>query len=304
MNNKLCGTLIAYLLWPCLLNAASTQPSSCIDNVNTKDPTTWPFVCSRVPPQGPSLVWPQKMASFKLHQGGSSTIPSNIAFDTIRAGFKTWTQVSGSQFRFIDAGFSDRIQVGYDFLNESENNNLIVFQKKWIHESEVVGLTTTTFNADTGEIFDADIELNERDYVFTASNDRIQTDLLNTVTHEIGHFLGFDHTDEKNTRLLLTCASSSTMAKSTYSGETAKRTLALTDQVGMRIIYPPDPSPVGRCYDGTGGSSPSFEIKQQGGPYSSKSGCRSTLTYSGATYFVMLGLMFVFRRLKKLSTNA
>jgi|GEM_PF-5939888 len=302
-KNGLYGLFIVFL-FVSSVQAASTQSSSCIDNVDVKDPTTWPFVCSRVPPRGPSLVWPQKKASFKLHQSGSSTIASNIAFDTIRTGFKTWSQVSNAQFSFVDAGFADRIQVGYDFLNESNNANLVVFQKKWIHESEVVGLTTTTFNADTGEIFDADIELNERDYVFTASNEHIQTDLLNTVTHEIGHFLGFDHTDEKTTRLSLACASSSTMAKSTYSGETAKRSLAFSDQMGMRIIYPPDPTPVGRCYIGTANPSPSFEIKQQGGPYVSKPGCQATNQSFGMIDILGLSFVFLLRQLKKLNANA
>src|SRR6185436_4346321 len=78
------------------------------------------------------------------------------------------------------------------------NQNVIVFRDdKWPYSdpNNTLGLTTVTFNADTGEIYDADMELNA-----TAKNLSTSVavpangfDLLSVVTHEAGHFLGLAH---------------------------------------------------------------------------------------------------------------
>ena len=112
------------------------------------------------------------------------------------------------------------------------------------HGSGVIATTTTTTNRLTGEILDSDIELNDSPpatgtkFTFTTVDGLpcttpgqtgcVRIDVQNTVTHEAGHTLGLDHTDNP----------SATMYASAPSGQTSKRILGSDDIAGICGIYP------------------------------------------------------------------
>ncbi len=116
----------------------------------------------------------------------------------------------------------------------------------WDKGSGVIATTTTTSVTSTGEIVDSDIELNDaRDpgtqgkFFFTTADapqcspgppapDCVSIDVQNTVTHEAGHTIGLDHTDEAG----------ATMAAFAPAGEIGKRTLHADDIQGVCDIYP------------------------------------------------------------------
>ena len=56
-----------------------------------------------------------------------------------------------------------------------------------------MALTTVTFNPKTGEIYDADMELNSADNPITVGDQEIVFDLHSIVQHESGHTLGLAH---------------------------------------------------------------------------------------------------------------
>ena len=103
-----------------------------------------------------------------------------------------------------------------------------------------IAITTTTYDTKSGEIFDADIEGNGAFFLFTTvdsppcpstgpfSEDCIATDVQNTMTHELGHSLGLDHTNHPG----------STMNPSAPSGEISKRVLDPGTQQFMCDAYP------------------------------------------------------------------
>src|SRR5207244_5649275 len=85
----------------------------------------------------------------------------------------------------------------------------------WDHGDRVIAVTTSTFNRSTGQLYDADIELNGAPHVddspafiFTANDGPpcsvpgqtgcVRFDIQNTVTHEAGHSIGLDHTTVEN----------------------------------------------------------------------------------------------------------
>lgn len=109
----------------------------------------------------------------------------------------------------------------------------------WDGQTGTIALTTTTYDVKTGEIMDADIEMNAASFVFTtvsgppcAQNlyhqDCVATDVENTLTHELGHALGLDHTS----------AIGSTMNPSAPPGELSKRSLDPGTQQFVCEVYP------------------------------------------------------------------
>ena len=113
------------------------------------------------------------------------------------------------------------------------NQNVIVFRDdQWPYSdpNNTLGLTTVTFNADTGEIYDADMEINASGKNLTTTTITPLTgfDLLSVVTHEAGHFLGLAHASDTR----------STMYASYRPGTSALRTLAADDIAGICSIYP------------------------------------------------------------------
>jgi hypothetical protein len=109
----------------------------------------------------------------------------------------------------------------------------------WSYQAGTIALTTTTYDKNTGVLFDADIELNAAKFIFTTvdappclpsaqSQSCVATDIQNTVTHETGHALGLDH----NT------SPTSTMFNSAPVGETSKRTLDPGSAEFLCKVYP------------------------------------------------------------------
>lgn len=224
------------------------------------------FVCSRVPdanggPGGASTAWFSRTLTFSLNQDGTAQLSRDETFSTLRKAFATWQSVRlrsdqdpkcnalipnqenfGTNLTFIERPASAQDYVGYNWLDPQKNENVLVFRDNgWPHVSDdranIIALTTTTYNALTGEIFDADIEFNSTEFVFTVADSHIETDLLNTATHEIGHFLGFAHSPEP----------SATMFYRAPAGETIKRYLSCDDAALLIFRYPLNSESIGYC---------------------------------------------------------
>jgi hypothetical protein len=98
-------------------------------------------------------------------------------------------------------------------------------------------LTTTSFNPDTGELLNADIELNVRDHAFTVGDGVVDVDLEAVLVHEIGHFLGIAHSQEVD----------ATMFPFYEPGTTEIRSLTKDDETAICLLYPPSPDIDATC---------------------------------------------------------
>ncbi len=167
------------------------------------------------------------------------------------------------------------------------HNSLIFHSSLWCHiaadgscdveyDATALAVTTDTANTKTGQIYDADVEVNLVDYQWAdlVEDPELSSDmdLQNALTHEFGHLIGLDHTcfdalssatgvrpDDNNGQPVPDCTSASpevkatTMYPSAQPGDTQKRTLAPDDQNAVCTIYSVNHPPPPPGTDGNGG---------------------------------------------------
>lgn len=209
-------------------------------------------------------AWSQREITYQVDAAGARKIPQNAEFQAITASFASWQMLSDrcSDFKFLEGPNIADFKVGK--VPGSSSNNVITFREQkceipqvpeqdpcraddscgntykcWQHAADALALTTTTYNVSRGIITDADIELNSASWFFTTvespkcseSNQTINcvaNDLQNTMTHEIGHAVGFDHVAD----------SKSTMWRSAPLGEVSKRKIDDGTANGFCLTYP------------------------------------------------------------------
>ncbi len=187
--------------------------------------------------EGLPLFWRGACVGYSINSAGSVHVPMAAATRVIDAAFATWNSAScqtGGAIGITTKNFGpvNCSEVRYN-RQTGPNQNVIVFRDDGWDSSTpgyTLGLTTLSFDLETGEIFDADIELNAADNNLTTTTS-VPTngfDLLSIVTHEAGHFLGLAHAVDAN----------ATMYANYRPGTSDLRTLASDDVAGMCEIYP------------------------------------------------------------------
>ncbi len=129
-----------------------------------------------------------------------------------------------------------------EYNPDGGNVNAITFVENWKrrgNEPNAFALTTVWHSTETGQIFDADMEINEDKGPYGVCPspegcraDRpggpVTVDLQNVLTHEFGHFFGLGHTDDPN----------ASMYARSPPGEVTRRLLRPDDQEGYCETYP------------------------------------------------------------------
>jgi hypothetical protein len=220
--------------------------------------TTTPIPASYSPTRGCftdglPLFWKGACTGYSVNTAASKQIPFDTATAVIDAAFATWNEVTCDAGPVgIAASNVGPVECGEVRYNPNgPNQNVIVFRDDvWPYSdpNNTLGLTTVTFNADTGEIYDADMELNAtgRNLSTTDAVPVNGFDLSSVVTHEAGHFLGLAHATD----------STATMYASYKPGTSALRSLSPDDIAGICEIYPtPETRNVDKSVDPSGQTS-------------------------------------------------
>ncbi len=194
--------------------------------------------------QGRPLFWRNACVGYSIQRDASHQVSYDDASQAITRAFTRWTSAtcptdgtatSRASIDVRDLGPVDCSIVQYN--QDFPNQHVIVFRDdNWPHNdvNNTLALTTVTFNPDTGEIYDADMEVNTFQQR-VALNDPVPSDgydFASIVTHETGHFLGLAHSGDSH----------ATMFAHYQPGATAMRNLTSDDVGGICAIYQPNGS--------------------------------------------------------------
>jgi hypothetical protein len=187
---------------------------------------------------GLPLYWVSPCVNYVVNDDGTSQFSDNgiseQTYEAIRASFQTWNDVSCSELQMVDGGTTSVSIAEGPPMDGRDRLSLVVFRDEdWSSvpgaSSRSYALTSVSYLPDTGQILDADIEINSDIYELSLTGDPIdmQVDLQNTLTHEVGHFLGLAHTEVQD----------ATMFSQAPLGETDKRSLEQDDIDGVCAAY-------------------------------------------------------------------
>jgi hypothetical protein len=171
---------------------------------------------------GSNVRWPVFPVPFYLNSLGSQNTPNGSEFLAIRNSFDTWQKIPTAQISLSCQGFTDIRSAGSDGVN------VISFaDEDFPFSSGTIAVTLSSWDRTTGAVEDADIVFNPA-LPFTTSGEEGAYDIQSVATHEIGHFLGLDHT----------AIVSATMNPYGTTDSTFQRVLRSDDILGISSIYP------------------------------------------------------------------
>ncbi|PKN55958.1 MAG: hypothetical protein CVU56_18670 [Deltaproteobacteria bacterium HGW-Deltaproteobacteria-14] len=192
--------------------------------------------------EGETLHW----LATTIYYAAATDLPEELTRSGVQRAlddsYAAWSTLPCYPIEAVFDGFEDGLTA-----SQTDGTNALV----WIHEEGAwlaagfgvteLARTAVTHRVSTGEIVDADIQVNVAGFTYsealTCAPDVY--DLQSTLTHEIGHLFGLDHTTDGD----------ATMARLTDPGVCTKRTLSRDDVDGYCAIYTPyapaDPPPEG-----------------------------------------------------------
>jgi hypothetical protein len=185
--------------------------------------------------KGIPLSWGQRCLSFSVESTGSPVLGLGYAdlVPVVQKAFGLWPQAlcDGGSPAVAIASLGALACDHPEYNPTGPNANGVIFQdQSWAHGSEVIGFTRVSFNASTGEITGADMEINTFDF----GSEFTPEGLAYTIAHESGHFFGLAHTD----------VASALMFFQSSAGNPVAPVLTADDVAAICDVYPPSETPL------------------------------------------------------------
>jgi hypothetical protein len=213
---------------------------------------------------GRGVAWTQLPIPYRFHAAGSQYFEDSDLRMTVRRAFDTWESVECE-----DGPTSLAFKQGKDITSDPDEGEAapldfgIYFRDDaWPEQASDIALSRVNAFARSGMIAGANIEVNTAQKTFRLSNsDRGEFDLQSVMIHEVGHYLGLDHSSDPDSIMVTNyCNGESPCSKSTDS----LRTLGEDDIAAVCRLYPPKNSSTAQEGCSASPSSPS-SMKTRGG---------------------------------------
>jgi len=226
----------------------SVRPALGFCRTTTCDPTSDDVGCAVVDgceTQGQPLFWADACVTYAVQERGSA-LRGITAYEldlVMQKAFASWLGTDCPQggkpsLGVIPLGGASCDQTEFNRPQNGRagapNANIVMFRDdRWPYPGQdyVIARTSITYDPNSGAIFDADIEINSHDNEFSTDDDVITNDLQAVLTHEVGHFIGLDHSTFPG----------ATMQSNYDLFNLSARTLSSDDEAGVCSIYAPDP---------------------------------------------------------------
>ena len=208
------------------------------------------------PSTGKPLFWPRTCLGFSLQKNGTQSLDLADVRLAVQKSFQAWSELPCPGAGAGDAGSSlgpasmtfsaleDVACAKSQYNTDGANVNVVLFRDDdWTYKGidGTLAKTAVTYADRTGEIFDADIEINAAFNDLSVTDTNVHYDLRTIVTHEAGHFIGLAHSPDPVATMY------ATYAPGTFAG----RALGDDDVAAICAVYPPgrqgacDPTPKG-----------------------------------------------------------
>ncbi len=185
---------------------------------------------------GSKLFWPTSCLSYATNRLGTQFLDPEVTRAIIKNTFQAWSDVDCPDGTIAKMTFQEREPIACkrsEYNKDAPNVNVVLFQDaQWKYRGidGTLAKTSVTYNDATGEIYDADIEVNTANNKVTITDDpgKIEYDLQAILTHEVGHFIGNAHSADP----------SAVMFASYSPGSVAQRELTPDDVQAVCSVYP------------------------------------------------------------------
>ncbi|MDP6963335.1 MAG: matrixin family metalloprotease, partial [Planctomycetota bacterium] len=140
---------------------------------------------------GKTLHWGSNTISYNIHTAGSDDISDNSHIPAIEHAFQSWSDVAGSNVNLVRGADTTSGSIGGSghTITFDENNSSGYFPGG----SGIVAITPISYLLADGRIIDADILFNGSQFSFSTDQSTGTFDVQDVLTHEVGHFIGLDH---------------------------------------------------------------------------------------------------------------
>jgi hypothetical protein len=184
--------------------------------------------------EGAPLFWSSLCVSFSLDSQASEHISLAQFKPVVYRSVAAWSSLKCPKGEASIAFQQYPNVTGHkaEYNPNGGNANVLLWQDtKWSYTGvdNTLAKTTVTYDTASGEILDADIEFNHAYNEYTIGDKNVKYDLESIMTHEFGHFLGLDHSDDPE----------ATMNASYDLGAIDLRTPEDDDIGGICTIYTP-----------------------------------------------------------------
>lgn len=179
------------------------------------------------------LAWARRDLSVRIAYDTSEDLSSTDVRAALDRTLATWSGAGGcTDVVLFDEGAARALRTNLMGGAHDLENRVVFREDAWPPDlgPETLAITTLVYRRSTGEILDADIDMNAVDHVWSVASEPPAgaIDLENTATHEVGHLLGFAHVLDPE----------ATMHGQSDPGDVAKRDLSADDVLAVCEVYP------------------------------------------------------------------